>query len=225
MKIAIFYHLYQINNWKNLFDEQVHKICSSNLYANADLLHIGLNGDQNLPYTLPKIEIHKNKIQTSETDTLYSLWSYANQNPDAKILYFYNKGVTHFNHGSWFYTTNSWRLYMEYFLIQRWKDCIEKLESYDTVGTEFMKQSNYWDGNNNWREEFNWHYSGNFWWANASYLKNLDPDYLFSNEENNIRMRAEFWLCTNKPKYFNFYNTNAECRYAHTYSPLEYMTI
>lgn len=225
MKIAIFYHLYQVNNWRNILDEQINKVCSSSLYSAIDLFHIGINGNEDLPYSLPKIKTKQNNLQNSEADTLYSLWEYATSNPEAKILYFYNKGVTHFNHDARFYNTNSWRLYLEYFNIIKWKECIHKLKLYDTVGTEFVTESNYWDSKHNWRQESNWHYSGNFWWANASYVKNLDPYYVYSDAENNIRNRCEFWLGTNKPNYYNFYNTNTFCRYGHTYNPIDYMTI
>ena len=224
MKIAIFCHLYQVNNWRNILDEQIQKICSSGLYGACDFIHLGINGNDPLPYTLPKISSIRNLYTVSEADTLKALWEYSSQNPDSKVLYLNSLGVTHYG-TSWEYSKNSWRIYLEYFAIQRWKECIEKLEEYDTVGTEFIKESNYWDSKKNWREEFNWHYSGIFWWANSSYIQKLDPNYLYTDHDNNLRMRPEFWVGTLKPKYFSFYNTNAPCRYAHVYNPLEYITI
>lgn len=223
MKIAIFYHLLQVNNWKNILDEQINKLCSSGLYKACDFIHIGKNGNEDLPYKLPKFRIKQNKNYFVESDTLQSLWEFCSANKKYNVLYFFNKGVTHSYDLNRSYTTNSWRLYMEYFAINRWKECNELLTEYDTVGTEFIFESNYWDSKNNWREENNQHYSGNFWWATSEYISRLDPNYIYSDEENNMRNRCEFWIGTNNPKYYNFHNINSECRYGHVYNPLEYM--
>ena len=226
MNIAIFYHLYQVNNdyWRTIYDEQMNKLCFSELYNATDFIYIGINGDKKLDYCLPRTILHRNTYLDSEADTLAELWNFAYNNPDYKILYFYCKGVTHLNEPTMF-TKNSWRLYLEYFNIIRWKDCVKKLDNYDCVGTEFLKESNYWDDNNNWRTEQNWHYSGNFWWSNSNYIKNLDPNYLYSDEYGNRYNRSEFWIGQKKPNYYSFYNTNAECRYGHEYNPYEYMKI
>jgi hypothetical protein len=45
-KIAIFYHVFQINNWKEIFDEQYSILKSSGLIDSADYIHIGINGDK-----------------------------------------------------------------------------------------------------------------------------------------------------------------------------------
>jgi hypothetical protein len=224
MKIAIFYHLFQKNNWRNIFDEQMNKVCSSGLYAACDFIHLGINGNDDLPYNLPKFKINRNTILINESETLRSLWDFCDKNEDYYVLYFYAKGVTHYGtHRE--YNTNSWRLYLDYFNLHRWKDCVEKLKEYDTVGTEFIKESNYWDSEKKWRAENNWHFSGNFWWANSNYVKKLNPDYLFSDEDKNLYYRSEFWIGTLKPNYYSFHNTNSFCRYGHVYNPMEYMTI
>jgi hypothetical protein len=59
-----------------------------------------------------------------------------------------------------------WRRYMEYFVIERWEDCIRVLDVCDACG-----------GDINWHP---WpHFSGNMWWANAGYLRTLpDPEQL-----------------------------------------------
>jgi len=41
-KIAIFYHLYQVGEWKNLFLEQFSELQKNGLYDRADHIHIGV---------------------------------------------------------------------------------------------------------------------------------------------------------------------------------------
>ena len=41
-KIAIFYHLYQSNDWKKLYHEQMNSLIISGLYDKCDMIHIGI---------------------------------------------------------------------------------------------------------------------------------------------------------------------------------------
>ena len=200
-KIAIFYHLWPNNNngmdkvWPLIFDDQMHKLRYSGLYDACESIHIGVNADTvELPYTFDKFKIQYNDYYYDEMDTLKSLYKFCVDNPDYKILYFQCKGTYRLTvsdvHKS--ISVNSWRLYMEYFNILKWKECIELLNDYDTVGTELLVDDYY---GNFWGD----HYCGNFWWANASYIKTLDPNYLTRNSEkpHETTHISEHWLLSN----------------------------
>jgi hypothetical protein len=80
---------------------------------------------------------------------------------------------------------------MLYFNVEKWKNCLNNLETNDTTAVDL-------------REEPTLHYSGNFWWAKASYIVSLPEPILFSNLEkypnplNSQRHNQEFWICYNK---------------------------
>lgn len=215
-KMAIFIHVYQFANWQQIFEEQIVKLQQSGLYDNADYIHIGINGSAPLPYEFYKFNrVKYNTNIDLEADTLSDLQSFCISNPDYKVLYLHSKGVTHFGHSS--YTNiESWRRYLEHFVVSKWRDCIEKLDEYDTVGTEWEIIANIAN-----TEIFSPHYAGNFWWANAGYVSKLNRDFLY--ERNNWpRWQGEFWIGTENPKYFNF-KTTGKNKYYQLIDQSEYM--
>jgi hypothetical protein len=74
---------------------------------------------------------------------------------------------------------------MEYFVIQRHEDCLEKLIEHDVCGV-------------NWHQDPSPHFSGNFWWARSSYIVNLRPLTKFMAawgvHEPDPRRGGEFWI-------------------------------
>lgn len=138
-----------------------------------------------------KIEIVVHSGNKEEADTLKWVRDYAKDNPGDYVLYFHMKGITKQNEA-----TEDWRKYMEYFAIERWKDCIAKLdEGYDCCGVMLNSQTpiGYWP-----------HFSGNFWWATTDYINTLKPEFL----ELPWRYYREFWIGSNpNMKAFEFHNS------------------
>ena len=65
---------------------------------------------------------------------------------------------------------------MSYFLIKNYKLCIDILNrGFYTCGVNYLSNPK--------------HYSGNFFWFNSNYIRNLD--YIIDIED---RMNAEYWL-------------------------------
>jgi tetratricopeptide (TPR) repeat protein/predicted O-methyltransferase YrrM len=222
--IAIFYHLYQINDWTKLYQEQINSLIVSGLYEKCDFIHIGINGDQELPFVLDKMKVSYNENKILEANTLNSLWDFCNENPHHKVLYFHSKGVTHLNNNHCQYTTNAWRIYLEYFVINKWEDCIRDLNEYDCVGSEWMEYSVLCDPDTQeYVEEINPHYSGNFWWANASYIKKLDLNFIYNEDRGHGRYQSEFWIGTKNPNYKSYHNSGRHFLYDFNYSPNYYM--
>jgi hypothetical protein len=89
---------------------------------------------------------------------------------------------------------------MLYFLVDKYKDCINKMdETYDTVGC-------------NYKENPYHHYSGNFWWANSNYIKTLN----YLNEEIPDSHAPEFWVLQNSPNKYICHSSNIN-HYLNTY--------
>jgi hypothetical protein len=218
-KIAIFIHLYQKNHWAQIFEDQIIKLQQSGVYDTADYIHIGVNGDLALPFHLVKVNVYKrNENIDLEADTLVDLHTFCKSNPDYKVLYIHSKGCSHGTNSPYYNNINSWRTYLEHFVIDNWKRCVDLLDSYDTVGTEW--------------EELAWiagdfihlpHYAGNFWWARADYISKLDPEYIFTRNEW-TRWKGEFWIGTKSPNYYNFYTTDLD-KYCARIDPSLYMGI
>lgn len=230
-KIAVFYHVWQNGNWKRLFHEQINSLMISGLYHAADFIHIGVNGDEELPLSLPKFTVSYNENKILEADTLKSLYEFSLQNIDYKVLYFHTKTISH--EGNYFFlNATKWRYYLEYFTIHKWKKCVLALKDNDTCGVEYHELSKFIseDTDDDYSINYNPHYSGNFWWANTDYIRKLDIDYLYDPYYTNtcyltnkseieelgeeyLRWRSEFWIGTGNPKKHVFYNTGLSCLY------------
>jgi hypothetical protein len=191
MKIAIFYHIAQMGMGAFIYQSQLHRLYTSGLIKAANYIHFGVNGDQELFNVPEKAKVVRNKIHTEETETLMSLKDFAAENPDHKILYFHTKGASKGTLNS-----QSIRLMMEYFVIDRWKECVEHLNEYDCVGQHWVINGDtVWsDGSVTSNTENIGHYYGNFWWANSSYIQTLNNEYL----ETPYRFDREFWIGTGK---------------------------
>jgi hypothetical protein len=181
--------------------EQFRKILSSRLYENVDKIYIGIvdsgkpEGIEWVKYFWKfssKVEIVVYPENNDETDTMKWIAGYSFHNPEDNILYFHTKGVTNFTQ-----PTEDWRKYMEYFVIENWIDCVQKLnEGFDCCGVM-------------WNTETVWgnypHFSGTMWWAKCSYINTLIRSYLFSD----WRLLREFWIGSNpNAKAFEFHNSH-----------------
>ena len=144
MKIAIFYHIFQLNNWKEIFKEQISTMKESGLWDASSHIHFGINKSSEfevLPavYDPSKINMIKyNRNNNTEVDTLTDLWYFCQKNPDYKVLYLHTKGVSHIDTWASYEAVESWRKYLEFFNLKNWASCCSKLDSYDCAGTEWI---------------------------------------------------------------------------------------
>jgi len=194
-KIAVFYHVYQVNNWREIFWDQITLLFDTGLLEASSLVHIGVNGDLPLEFDNPKFTIKYNSHQETEADTLYSLYDFCQKNPDYQVLYFHTKGVTKYgtSHRD---SCHWWRKLMEHHLIRNWQNAVEKLKESDSAGILF-------------REFPQNHYSGNFWWVNADYINRLTP----ITSRDSDRFKSEFWLGTLDGTFHCLYNINEDFYY------------
>ena len=142
-----------------------------------------------------------------EGQTLAKIYEHCQQNDDY-VFYFHNKGISS-------YTTHipgaikDWRNYMQYFNLEKWKDCVAKLdEGYDCCGVDWVERHDI-------KLDFVvQHYAGNFWWARSDYIRKLKhplkiEDYMdveaMMRELKNYRYCFELWMATGIPKQYCFH--------------------
>ena len=198
-KLAVFYHLYQYGDWKNLLAEQSQLLVDSGLVEACEFIHVGVSGND-IPESFGKFRFVKNEEPwMEETPTLTALKDFCVQNDNYSVLYMHTKGVT-----QPMQSTYDWRKIMEYFCIEKWQDAVQKLEEHDAVGCLYMDHCYY---------GYFPHFSGNFWWANAFYVNRLNHSYLTDG----IRQNREFWIGTGGGSLYSFHTTGLN-HYAHEYS-------
>jgi hypothetical protein len=176
--------MYCINDCIDRFQTTLNKIKNSGLYDITNNIHLCLNGDD-APIIKERLQLNDDKIIINvftenthgEFNTLNYIWDFC-QNNDGKILYLHSKGITRNDNQC----VLDWSEYMEYYTIEKHKECLNRLDHYDTVGSNLQKEPM-------------WHYSGNIWWVNANYVKKLKK--LKDHERFDDRLYCEFWLLDN----------------------------
>ena len=122
-------------------------------------------------------------------------FSLENGNENANILYIHTKGVRYSKDDQ---KENDWIDLMMYFLVEKYQTCLDRLaQNFDAVGCNYYCVPS---------RNIPPHFSGNFWWARSSYLKNVaDVD-----ESLQDRNTSEYWLFRNNPVYHNLYSSNID---------------
>jgi hypothetical protein len=202
--IHIFIHVCMIENWESILSDQINTIKKSGLYDICEKIHIGLLGNINnlnkLIFNDVKFDILyiDTRINLYETNTINFIKYYCNSiDYEIYILYIHTKGVRKAGNEN---VTISWRKMMEYFLIENYKNCINNLNIYDTIGNNII---------NSFCCDFNeicinknhtYHYSGNFWWSKKSHIDKLNfLDVDLSESSVNTRYRSENWILSKYP--------------------------
>ena len=193
--LSIYYHIWSPPNtdlWKLMVDEQLKRIYRSGILDKARF-YCAINGKQG-PRIAEFVSLYDwvRVLEVSDTDdhyegfTLKHLYEECTYNPNIKVLYFHTKGATRDE-----LCVQSWRLMMEYFVIDKWEECIKYLDTYTSVGVQMCRvgPSIYPDGTIQ-EENPTIVYAGNFWWANSSYINTLRTKYL----DDDCRYAVEKWI-------------------------------
>jgi hypothetical protein len=166
-----------------------------NKYNTFDKLHqiiitnIGIPLDENKYRSMHPNIIpinYSNDASLFENATMKQVIYFSKLHPDYKVLYLHTKGVSYKQDHYFYPGIISWINYMLYCLVGHAENCMQLLNTYDTVGTNIKEH----DANPI-------HYSGNFWWAKASYLQQL-PITIFKEKYD-----CEFFTLSKNPKWFN----------------------
>jgi hypothetical protein len=218
VKLAIFYHTFQNDISAFIYQQQINRLFVSGLMKETDYFHIGVNGNQEMFYAPSKAKVVYNQNWKEETETMIALKDFAYENPDYKILYFHMKGASK---GT--LISNAWRLMMEHFVIDKWKECVEYLDDYDCVGANLnpVGETLWNDGTTTKPVEGTYNFTGNFWWATSKHIQSLDHNFLYSN----YRIDRELWIGSNpnsNPK--SIYQPGIFDSYTHYYKEKDYVS-
>lgn len=230
-KIAIFYMIGQYNeNWvTNFYYDQIGKLQNSGLHDECQFIDLFVKGSQHLPQLTHKFN-HITYLNDLEEDSninrrLYRaynyiqhrIWSFSLANPDYKILFFHSLGVSHANPAiqkNKFLWRNN---YLEKLLIDNWQDCVNLLQYYDCVGTDYVALGRYTNATNNVILP---HYQGFFWWANSNYISTLDPKWVHKDLEWQSWL-CEAWIGSGGPKAYNFFASGINHYDSEIYPPIQ----
>lgn len=203
--IHIFIHICMIDNWKDIFEEQINTIKKSGLYDITEKIHLALLGNisnflllKDDIFTDEKYDILyiDSRVTLFEIHTINFIKTFCNSvNNEIYVLYIHTKGVRNVGNRE---VTRSWRNMMEYFLIENFKECIDYLSIFDTIGNNTI--NSYCEDNVNINNNHTYHYSGNFWWSKKSYIdKLIYLDLDLTDNSINTRYKAENWILSLYP--------------------------
>ena len=183
-----FYHVYADGDWEEPLGDHLHTLRESELISNLDNFFVGIVGKVANRAKVKKMLGFAPIVAASEgweQVTLRRLHGYAKKNDD-KIFYAHTKGAW-----SRSQEANAWRASMTHYTVTRWRKCVDLLQNYDVVGPYWLKS------NHEAHAEHDYFFGGNFWWANAKYIRTLPA---LRNEN---RWQAEGWIGLNRPNAYN----------------------
>lgn len=216
--LKVVYQCCDLPGSQRLSIEQVTRLLNSGLPEHADIF-LSLNGNLVKFLDLVKLVEPYPNVRICHTSDRSDYMEYPALNlvkeladatvEEEYIMYFHLKGITKLSHQG----IHDWRRYMEYWTIDRWRDCVDLLDDgYDTCGTNYIRDP--FTGAD--FQEHNWpHYSGGFWWARSSYLKQLKPlphpdSYVMGSvspltgyiiDKNLYRFDHEAWIGSGNPNW------------------------
>jgi hypothetical protein len=189
IRTCIFLHSCNLNNDLHVINSMMTTLEDTDIINNVDKLFIFNYG---LPLNLVTKENTSiinmpNNVNEYENPTIKIIELFSAHNFNCKILYIHTKGVSHNRTSLSLNTIDDWRNYLLYMLCKHYKVCLNYLDTFDCVGCNFSPLP------------FP-HFSGNFWWANSNYIKNMNrvlplgtkhaPEWwLFDNNETNVKFK------------------------------------
>jgi hypothetical protein len=187
MKNLIFIHVFLINDWYQILEEQLEKISKSGLLDNSEImvcaqqqgidLSINILNQLIKKYRNTKLFSVSSVSACGECTTIKLLREFCeNLSEKTNILYIHSKGVTQYSSPREV-PVREWRRMMEFFLIDRWEDCVDKLSNYgyDCCGINYQDHAANIDGERKLIKIFN----GNFFWVTSDYVKKINKNFNF----------------------------------------------
>jgi hypothetical protein len=185
--MEIFFHVYLQKGYTHILLSKFKKFKASGLYEKANKIYLTLFGDieinqeflTDLKDLYPKIEyaLITNQEFKNEPDTLnFMLKKAQGYTSNTPMLYLHTKGLSYSNPNIK-RNVEAWVRYLDLFVINKWEECVNALETHDAAGGFYVENPK--------------HFQGNFWWANSDYLKNLPRLNQYNIASLN---RGEFWI-------------------------------
>ena len=188
-QVKVFYHLACLNNWQQVFDEQIQQL-AQHLFTTIHLTVLGTKEDQskailmirNLGITVNLI-FESDNLACYEQPAMLAIQEHVRDN-SGFVLYLHSKGVSNVLSP----VKTNWRRLMMNQLIANSSHCLQQLPYYDAIGV-------------NWCDSPP-HFSGNFWYAATGYLRSLKSFQTFYRNNQPAfpdpydpgRLNCEFWI-------------------------------
>jgi hypothetical protein len=197
--------------WRLLVDEQLKKIQACDLHQRASVACC-IGGPQHqmirdFVSNVPWLEVIEHTGEEREYEGLTLKHVYQRCVNDLAreikcVAYLHTKGIRHLTPQNpnllVVRNVNSWRHLLEYGVLERWEECIQQLDTHDVAGINFHEQPVK-------------HFGGNFWWANADYIRKLAHPHSrefatldIADAGNLRRVSYEMWVGSGDPKAFSF---------------------
>lgn len=201
-KFQAYIHVCMIGTWSDVLKNQLSKLRNSGLLNQLETCHIiavGTNSNLKLLHVLinkfgPKcrLRLHSTDTTQYERTTLRLIWKDSQHNTKINyyILYLHSKGVTK-SEPHTYKCVQDWSNYMCYYLITQYKLAIEVLKLADICGVNLTYVPQL-------------HFSGNFWWANANYIRTLP--YTIGSDYHD----TEMWLGLMHPTAISLSQSNIQ---------------
>lgn len=184
VRLTHFYHVYADGDWRVPARDHFAALEASNLTDNLDSVRLGIVGCESnreqVKNNLPGVVVCESDTGWEQV-TLNKVREFA-QSDDGAILYAHTKGAVARSELS-----SRWRVSMIHDTVTRWRECVEALGTVDAVGSYWLKSSE------PEHSDHGFFFAGNFWWAQSSYLRKLDP------VRNENRFQAEGWVGLGNP--------------------------
>jgi len=217
--IFIVYHIAMMGCWETIVPTQLKLLEITNLIQNCNEIKISVVGPRQNLRTLQlmirdyqqynKIKIQYNGgLEQFEFPALKMIKRIATNNPDSRILYFHTKGASYCERKyskKILENMSQWRKFLEYSVIEKWKECYNYLDNYDTCGPDLSEKNWYW---------------GNFWWARADYINKIDANQTLHTNGNRFTCEENFISMAN-PLTIEITSSFNHERLNKIYSPLE----
>lgn len=229
----IVYHIATVGtDWVHLTYKSYDKLVKSGILSDKNLKgikisYLGIEKNINILKSIwehPLVEI----INFGENVLLYEypVMGYIKDicdKEECNILYFHCKGMLHKQ-----CSITDWIDYLEYFVIEKYKYCLDKLIDYDTVGCNYYPEQDEPCYNNHPYPFILLlrHYSGNYWWSKSSNIKKLNRLEYYPGCS---RYMPEFWVCGDNSKIWSYYVSYIDFGREHnslkrsTYEDLEHL--
>ena len=185
MNVEIFYHMFCTEGCIERFVATYDKIKKYGLLDVCNNIHVVMVDKQHVYYAtqlmnLEKVRPYFKDNGAGEMDSIDLIQEYSQTALESCILYLHGKGATRQDNQN----VKAWVDYMEYFLVENYQNCLNELKTHDVVGVDYLPKPMK-------------HFSGNFWWANSSYIKqrtNFAESLNSSKETKHPRWYCEFWI-------------------------------
>jgi len=194
-----YFHICQKGDWRKSFDLCMSSLKSSGLYDATLEIRCGVISDNGCVIPDFRLDDPKIKIVVDgrsslyERPTLLHMRKYSETDPpNTSYWYVHTKGIRHFGTKRE-ENVIDWINLLLYWNVIQWRMALKSLVSCDIYGCNGHEDLEHT------MREIPFHYSGNFWWANSSYIKKLP------NAIGILYTDPEFWICLANPNACNIY--------------------